>query len=376
MALDRNVVDQQVRRAVVWHFHPATGSPFWLRKAREWGLDALVEVRGLDDLLRLPPVADELRQIPARELIPRGCLSPLPATEISPGTPRPDAGEKLPGTDYAFAVWESGGTTGSPRRVVDAHDRARALVRMEAVLDAHGFPAATTGDWLHLGPTGPHLVGRTVQRLAARRRALCHYVDLDPRWARQLAAQGRRAELQAYLDHVRDQALDILATQPVEILAATPPLLSAICLDHVGRRLLRDRVRGVIWFGTAASDETVRQWRELLPGAVFVGWYGNTLAGISVQRPPRPGDPGVVFLPPWPDAHYVLVDPAHPEREVGPGETGQVRIHVLARELFLPHHLERDQAVRVASPPGEPDGLARVQPLAAPGSAPVVEGVY
>lgn len=376
-------LDAHVRSMIRWHFDPATGSPYWLRKAASLGFDPLTEVQTFADLARFPPVADEWRTVPASDLIPRGCAGP-------------------------FAVWETGGTTGAPRRIVDAHSRFQGLLRVNRVLDQHGFPgrrsdegkagaadlaaagliygaSVLAGDsgvrpdfgWLHLGPTGPHLVGTNMARLARLRGALFYTVDLDPRWVKRLYQEGRGQEARAYTAHLVEQALLILRTQPVRVITTTPPLLEALLAHPEAGRLVRTQVRGVIWFGTSMAEESLRLLEEdLLPGAVLVGWYGNTLMGIACQRPRRPGDPfRCIFVPPSPDAVVQLVDPGNPAVAVEYGKTGQVRLSVLTRELFLPWHLERDQAVRV--PPAEPgdwDGLARVAPLGAGG--PVVEGVY
>ncbi|BDG60215.1 hypothetical protein [Caldinitratiruptor microaerophilus] len=353
-----------MRAIIAWHFDPETGSPYWLRRAQTLGFDPRRDVRGFADLARFPPVADEWRTVPAADLIPRGARGP-------------------------FAVWETGGTTGPPRRIVDARERYRGVLRISRILDLHGFPGAhrgprdehvpdpAAGDWLHVGPSGPHLVGTSVARLARLRGSLCHTVDLDPRWVKRLYRAGRLDEVRRYTAHVIEQALAILRTQPVTVVTTTPPLLQALCEHPEAYERLRARVKGIIWFGTSLSDEALRLLEEeLLPGVTVVGWYGNTLMGIACQRPRRPGDPHrCVFVPPSPGAVVRLVDPRDPSREVGYGEEGQVRLSVLTRELFLPWHLERDRAIRV--PPSLPDpwdGLARVAPLG--GSGPEVEGVY
>lgn len=345
-------LDAHVRKIIDWHFASATGSPYWLRRAATLGFDPRTEIRGFADLWRFPAVADEWREVAATDLIPRGCPGP-------------------------FAVWETGGTTGSPRRIVDGHERVAGLARISQILDQHGFPPPDSGDWLHVGPSGPHLVGTNVARLARMRGALCHYVDLDPRWVKLLYQTGRTDEARRYTAHVTDQALAVLRTQPVTVLAVTPPLLQALCEHPEACGLLEAKIRGVIWFGTSLTDESLRLLEdEFLPGARLVGWYGNTLAGVACQRPRRPGDAyRCIFTPPSPSSVYRVVDPSDPTREVGYGEAGQVCLSVLNRELFLPWHLERDRAVSV--PPADPtgwDGLAQVAPLAGGGAT--VEGVY
>lgn len=351
-------LDAWVREMVAWHFDPQTGSPFWLRRAGSLGFDPRT-VRGFADLARFPPVADEWRQVPARDLIPRGCRGP-------------------------FRVWETGGTTGPPRRIVDARERHRGIRTINRILDAHGFPGGGhgrpgggepgggSGDWLHLGPGGPHLVGTSVVRLARLRGALCHTVDLDPRWVKRLYQEVRR-----YTGHVLEQALAILRTQPVQVLTTTPPLLQALCEHPEAYSLLRARVQGIIWFGTSLAAEGLRLLEEeLLPGVHLVGWYGNTLMGIACQRPRRAGDPHRCIFTPPAGAVVQVVDPEDPARPVAWGRPGRVRISVINRELFLPWHLERDRAVRVApaAGPGYGDEVAQVAPLA--GAGPRVEGVY
>ncbi len=340
-------LDERVRSIVRWHFDPATGSRYWLERAETLGFDPLRDVQGAADLARFPQVADDWRTVDAAALIPRGCPGP-------------------------FSVWETGGTTGAPRRIVDAGARLRGLSRINALLDQHGFPVG--GSWLYLGPTGPHLVGQNVPRLAHMRGALCHAIDMDPRWVKRLNREGRTDEVRRYLAHLVDQALDILRTQPVQAVAATPALLQALCDHDEAHALLQEKVRGVIWFGTSMSDESLRFFEEeLLPSAVMVGWYGNTLMGIACQRPRQCGDPyRCIFTPPA-DAWVRVVDAQH--REVACGETGQVCISLLGRELFLPWHLERDQAVRVsATAPAFSDDLARVAPVGGGGLR--TEGVY
>jgi hypothetical protein len=347
-------LDAHLRAIINWHFDPATGSPYWLTRAATLGFDPRTAIQGFHDLTKFPAVAGEWRHVPARDLIPQGSTA-------------------------AFAVWETGGTTGAPCRIVDGEERAKGIAHISRLLDQHGFPGIDygSGDWLHVGPSGPHLVGRSVRRLAQMRGALCHTIDLDPRWVKRLYRQGRHDEARRYLAHLVEQVLPILRTQPIRVVTVTPPLLQALCDHDEAYALLLEKARGIIWFGTSTSEESLRVLEEeLLPGVRFVGWYGNTLAGISCQRPRHEEDAyRCIFVPPAPSAVICLVDPADPTREVAYGEAGQVRLSVLNQELFLPWHLERDRAVRV--PPAGADlwdGLAQVAPLGGEGGP--VEGVY
>lgn len=101
--------DRHVQRVIRRHFDPRTGSPYWLRKAERLGFDPLRAIRTVANLDRFPATADDLRTVDAADLIPRGCKGP-------------------------FDVWESGGTTGTPRRIVHSRDRARTRSELSHLL--------------------------------------------------------------------------------------------------------------------------------------------------------------------------------------------------------------------------------------------------
>src|SRR5437879_6253753 len=85
--------DKFVQAAMDWHFGPKTGSPFWLERARSLPFDPRTDVKSFQDLALFPNVANELRDVRAEDLIPKGY------------GPRPDV----------VGVFESGGTTGAPK---------------------------------------------------------------------------------------------------------------------------------------------------------------------------------------------------------------------------------------------------------------------
>jgi hypothetical protein len=117
---------------------------------------------------------------------------------------------------------------------------------------------------------------------------------------------------------------------------------------------------------------------ELLgPDVYFAATYGNTLMGLAVHKPRQAGDPfDIIYYPPAPRAMIEVVDPDEPDRVVGYGETGRVRLTTLTKEFFMPRFLERDEAER--EPPCAPypwDGVRNVRPFSRLQTS-VVEGVY
>lgn len=334
-----------------WHFGPDTGSPFWLGKRETLGFDPVTDVQGAADLVRFPDVSAELRTVPAQQLIPQGLAG------------RP------------FRVYDSGGTTGSPKRIVDDAARSRLLHWGRERLVQTGVPAE--GNWLHLGPSGPHVIGYDVSRYAAIGGGLFYTVDLDPRWVKKLLGAGRSEEADAYVQHLLDQAETILRTQDVAVLSTTPPLLEAICGRQELYELVRAKVKAVIWAGTSISAESLRQLDEtFFPDAVLVGVYGNSLMGVAPQRTRVPDDAYPCVFEPFPDTTRLeLVDDEG--RLVEYGERGRVRLHLVAEEMFLPNVLERDSAIRVEPRPGSVvDGLADVQTYRSLDDVKIIEGVY
>ncbi|MEV6960238.1 AMP-binding protein [Streptomyces sp. NPDC051207] len=335
-----------------WHFDPATGSPFWLAKAKTLDFDPLTDIAEISDLRRFPDVSDDLRTVPVEDLIPAGLR-----------------GE-------SFEVFESGGTVGAPKRVIDSTARIKNIDWVSTVLAEHGFPEH--GHWLHVGPTGPHAVGRSVRRLAQLRDGMCFTLDFDPRWVKRLIGSGRTELAGEYREYLLDQMELIVNTQNIAVLFITPPVLEAVCARSSLYERLAHSLKGLLWAGTSISPETLHQIEEtFFPDTTVAAIYGNTMMGVAPQRPREASDTHpCVFRPYVPQSIVELLDPETGE-PVDYGERGQVLVHQMSRDLFLPNLLERDTAIRVRPATGDSvDGLADIAPLRSADAPKVVEGVY
>ncbi|HVF55884.1 MAG TPA: hypothetical protein VM934_07015 [Pyrinomonadaceae bacterium] len=347
----REMLDAWVREIIEWHFNPETGCPFWLDYAKQLDWEPRREIHTFADLARFGFFQDEwLRGGPVRRWVPRGY------------------------SDRPVYVFETGGSTGVPKSRISVEDFRLDYELFSKTLPDEFFPAGA--DWLSLGPTGPRRLRLAVEHLAQHRGGICFMVDLDPRWVIKLvkAGQGRMAE--EYKRHVVEQGLTLLrAHENIRCLFTTPKLLEALC-EKVSLKKLG--ITGVFCGGTEMTPQFHRfAVEELLEGAYFAPTYGNTLMGLAVHKPRRPEDDfAVIYYPPLPRAVIEVVDPDEPERIVGYGETGRVRLTTLTREFFMPRFLERDEAER--EPPCEPypwDGVRNVRPFSRL-QATVVEGVY
>lgn len=349
LTADRPDPDELTRAAMAWHFDPATGSPFWLRRAQSLDFDPRTDITTYADLRRFPNVAAELRDVPVRDLIPRGY------------GPKPDV----------LGVYESGGTTGAPKRVVLLHDWLEKLLAWDDThMDAHGVPRDV--DWLAVTPTGPHVVGELIRQSALARGGMALSVDLDPRWVKGLIAAGRKDEAGAYSEHLVEQAAHVLRTQEVAVLVVTPPLLERLAANDELVELINTKVRAIRWGGTQMDQDSYRLYRdEVFPKTVLFGHYGNTLTlGFASQRQ---GDGPPVFdsFQPW--NTFVVLDPKTGQ-PAAPGERGQVVTTHVSQSFLLPNNVERDLAVRVPAELG--DAVSEVGPVTKFEEQDVIEGVY
>ena len=347
--------DEFIRATMEWHFSPETGSPFWLERANALEFDPRASVRTFADLTRFPNVANELRDVRAEELIPKGY------------GPRPDV----------VGVYESGGTTGAPKRIVMLREWwDQALAWATSNLEQRGVPRDR--NWLTLIPSGPHMAGHLVRAQAAALGAVSFTIDMDPRWVKRLIAEGRAAEANAYAEHLIDQAAFVLESQDIGVLMSTPPLLERLSRRDDLVELVRRNVEMIHWGGAHMDADTRHLYRsEVFPGVKLYGQYGSTMIlGGAAERPGLTDDDPCIFDPYSPYVTFSVVDP-DTGTGVPYGERGQVVMNHVSRSFLLPNNLARDMATRIEPPEGQVgDSVADVAPAQRFDDEVVIEGVY
>lgn len=348
-------IDELIEAAVRWHFSPDTGSSFWLERAKAFDFNPLRDVHTLADLRLFPNVADELRFATVADLIPRGYGDDPPLV----------------------GIFESGGATGAPKRVLlmaDWVDRWMAWgVRN---IKEKGYQLRPR--FLMVAPTGPHLMTYLSLQAVYRRQGVAFTIDLDPRWARKLATEGRNAEADRYTEHIIDQAASVLQTQDVNVLTITPPLLEKLARRPELVELVRQKILLISWGGTHMDADTRHLYRtEVFPGIMIHGGYGSTMVlGGSVERSGLTGDDPCIFDPFSPYVTFSVVDP-QTRQDVPFGERGQVLMNHVSKGMFIPNNLERDTAIRIPGlPPQAGDSVADVLPVREFGGVQISEGVY
>lgn len=344
--------DAYLRSAIAWHFGVDTGSPYWLRTAKDLDFNPLTDVTAFSDLRLFPNLLDELRSVPAEDLIPRGYGTPAPLPQI----------------------FESGGTTGAPKRTVQLPDWIEQTVHWHVEDFSTGGFVSGRG-LLSLMPAGPHGVGYFSRLVSQQLGSIFYPVDLDPRWVKKLVARGAGAEVAAYIEHVIEQAKFILQTQDIGNLHATPPLLEAIARDDDVVELVNRTVRYILLSGAHVDLDTLDLLREIFPGATITMAFGSTMI-LSQAVTRTTDDDSFVFDPRSPYVVFRVIDPVTGE-QVPYGERGQVVMNHISKGMFIPNNLERDTAIRVQGPDGQVgDSVSEVAPVATFEGEAVIEGVY
>jgi phenylacetate-coenzyme A ligase PaaK-like adenylate-forming protein len=337
-----------------WHFGPDTGSRYWLKRAEMLDFNPLTDVKTFEDLALFPNIVDELRDVDVRDLVPAG---------YGPNAPIP-------------AVYESGGTTGAPKRVILMPDWEEQFTAWYAA-DLLEQPGLRDGGLLVVGPSGPHVFGQMQRRVAALLNSVLFTIDLDPRWVKKLVARGAADEAAAYVDHIVEQAGDILRSQHVTVLSTTPPLLQALARDDDLVDVINRTVRRIQAGGAHLDEDTRGILREIFPKATVRNIYGSTMIlGGAQHREGLSEDEPVIHDARSPYITFSVVDP-DTGRPVPYGLRGQVVMNHISKTMFVPNNLERDTAIRVRGPHGQiGDSVSEVKPVETFGGQAVIEGVY
>ncbi len=352
----RDQLDAQAYETVQWHFHPSTGCPFWLEKAKSLKFDPLKEVNNFDDLKKFDLFEDEwLRGGPVRRWVPKAYA------------------------DKPIYVFETGGTTGIPKSRIAIEDFRVDYSLFSNTLPDEYFPHGA--NWLMLGPSGPRRLRLAVEHLCQHRGGICFCIDLDPRWVIKLIKKGWMEHLEEYKKHCIDQAITILtAGHDVRCMFTTPKLLESLAmeLEKRGTTIREMGITGIFSGGTEFTPQWTRfATEEYLEGVYMTPTYGNTLMGLACSKPVTAAEGyKISYYAPQPRAVLEIVDFNDPHKVVGYGETGRVKLTTLTKEFFVPGFLERDEGERERPYIKYPwDGVSGVRPFHELAEATTV-GVY
>lgn len=323
-------LEDRLRRVMALHFDPDEGSPYWLDRARDLDFNPRRDVSSIENLGRFSPMSiGELHTRPLMDFVPRA----------------------LHGENDRLVVGQTSGASGPGTWTAYRDDEFdEAFVAPFAAAAGHvGFPRGET--WLYAGPTGPHIIGKVVPHLARAVGSVDPFsIDLDPRWVRKLADGSFPRK--RYLQHVIDQAMLVINSQPIGVLFTTPPILAALAAAMTERQRLA--IRGVHYGGLALTPEERHDYQaQAFPNAVHLSGYGNTLFGCCLEL--RTDVDGALAY--YPFGHRLLFEVVNDANQpVSEGMRGRVVFTRLDETMLIIRALERDSAKLVQphrhAPPG------------------------
>ncbi|HET9655158.1 MAG TPA: AMP-binding protein [Kineosporiaceae bacterium] len=347
--------DAYVRAVMRWHFSEETGSPFWMSRRGSLGFDPIQDVRGVEDLSLFPNLIDEMRAVDVDDLRPRG----------------------LVGDSTRSTVFESGGTTGSPKRFLMFEEWFQKYLAWVGRVSASGL-GGTGINLLATVPTGPHMIGEVTARQARFLGGHRFVIDLDPRWVKFLIQKGEYGQVKEYVDYLVGQTADILLTQNIGMIQTIPILLERIAeRDDLVERV-RSTVKRIAWGGAHLDADARHMLRnEIFPGIPIVGGYGSTtILSVAAERAEGGFEDLATFDTFSPYVFMRVVDP-QTSADVPFGERGQVVMNHVTKYALIPNNLERDTGIRVPAKQGQIGcAVADVAPLDSFGGGAVTNGVY
>lgn len=335
-------LDAHLERILKIHFHAEHGAPYWINWQKKHDINVPGEVHEIQDLLNIfsePFDETILRELPINMFMPQ----------------RIDD-EMINKSD--FMIGESGGSSGPPKRILN-HWKSfkRSAAFLDWVMDKHGF--ARGESFTYIGPTGPHLFGALVREVAHLRNGLFFCIDLDSRYIKHVIRKDKREHLDEYLVALKSQYQKIFETQELGILITTSVVLDRL-IDQFDIEKLG--FKGVVHGGTSISPDQQETLLDIYQKP-FLGIYGNSLVGISVQRP-QETDTDIVYYPQLPKNVCWVGDFDQPlESQVKYGELGRICFIRLDESMFIPPCVERDQALRARGTDGflSWDGLQDIE---------------
>ncbi|MDE1480239.1 phenazine antibiotic biosynthesis protein [Xenorhabdus bovienii] len=313
-----------VQEIMKWHFSEETGTDFWLVMRQELPFNPIRDVNTFNDLRKFPDISARLRTVPIQHLLPRGLKH-----------------------DQQVSVYESGGTTETPKYVVAYDTWIQALVdwRMSSYKNRPGRPVGNT---LAAVPSGPHIGGAINKVRAQKLGGLCFMIDIDPCWVKRSISEGDMACVRRYSSHLADQIENMLLNQDIRFLVTTLPVLRELVKRTELVAYMKRSLTQITLDGTEINlDEVKFIASEVLPECEFSAGYSSTSAlGVSRSLLIEADSVRVEYDSFTPFITYDVVDRSTLET-VEYGQRGAVVVSHLSHYAFYPRILERDTAIRL-----------------------------
>ncbi|MEV7801201.1 hypothetical protein AB0O14_19125 [Microbacterium foliorum] len=253
--------ENHIHNMVDLHLSNDSGSKYWSDRTKDGWTKDVVERWFLEGV---PPknylqLEEDLRILPVESFIPRK----IERKEI-------------------VGVYESGGTTGVPKRVVLGNSWMNEILAWSAnkMINLGHQPGR---NWLVAVPSGPHVVGELAINAAYNENALAFRIDIDPRWAKSATRFGGSSD--GYSTHLASQVAEILRTQNIGCIVTTPPILLKLARNHDLVSIINNNRITIRWGGLPFDKESQEYMKKnVFPNTPFFGVLGNTMTlGFGIQ---------------------------------------------------------------------------------------------
>jgi len=318
------------------HFDRDSGTPYWISKAKKYGINpngfhTLQDF--LDSSISLCD-EEEIKAKPISHFIPKSTKRSGLRVFTSSGS----VGKKkeVPWTDIGLDY---------------ASDYACHM------FDRNGISRGI--DWIVQGPYG--IWQETVYRIITKRDGVVHSAGIESRGIKKLFAEisspedfAKNMPLQVTVGPASEFTADIMLKEKVEGLAtALANLPSVVGLPGF------ENIKAIYLSGMELPKEQYDHWREALPHIKFISSFGHHQLGFSYNPPSQ----YETYYPPSPLSLIYVVRSSNPHELVNYGERGRQKI-LRMDDVLLWCQLDRDYSIRV-SPQGEWkwDGIKDVQPV-------------
>ncbi len=319
-------MDEWIKHVINIHIDHRGGSPFWIDRAKRLNFDPLKKTyRRYEDLMEFGIMREhELAGRPLMDFIPK----------------------RFWHRRSEFIIGETGGTSGLIKTTAYSHKEFR-----EAFVDNFVSVAKKRGfiegvNWLYLGPTGPHIIGKAASACARAMSSIEPFmVDFDPRWFGKLPLNS--IPRRRYVEHILSQAIRIIRTQHIEVIFATPKIIESLIPLLSDKE--RDRIRGVHFGGMPLDKDLYRRLhKEVFRDAVFISGYGNTLFGVALEIETDESY-DITYYPFGKRLLFEVVKSSEPETIVNNGEEGRLIFSRFDETFMIINLLERDIVTKVES---------------------------
>jgi len=312
------------------HFDERNGSPFWIKRAKKFGIHPEKDLSSLEDFL-MSKISlcdeNELKAKPLEYFVPRSVLY-----------------------ERSFVPMTSSGSTDKKKTVPWTMEAVEHNAEhLSKILKLYGIEERI--NWLLTGPSDPAPFKYVMDSLVKEMKGTLYFASVETRGLKSHLAVKENDKLdlekifsdcflKAVLGPAVEYTIDVLRREKIEFLGT-----ALFFLPFLENQEGFENVRFVYVGGMEISNALYRFWKRRLEkhGAKLITSYGHFMFGVIFDLPSQ----SLTYYPPAPLSLLLVTEPDDPFKVVKYGERGRVR-YLRMDEAMLWCQQERDYAERAA----------------------------